>query len=356
MVPAAFIALPAFPLTPNGKIDRNALPEPDYALDDSTYIAPGTPIETIMAGVWAELLGLDKVGRDDNFFALGGHSLLALKVTSLLQDRADIHVPVRLVFETKTLAELCSKIHGTDTLDDIQDLKTKAMEFLDHGQEAQLRPLIDEIIEKQRDYLQHWSGHRLKPDSLIVSLNETRPGPGLFWCLQGHNELSQLAAHLEMPVHGMRSGHMVMEYTSENVSAIAARYVAEMTAIQPAGDFIVGGNCQGGVIAREIAAQLQNLGRKISVLFLMEQSDFPPYREYVSLIFGQESFLNPYVADADPDVVFREAYRAGYSVDIISGGHGQFFESPNIESLTSVIKKQIRAISQSAGSNISISR
>ena len=78
MVPAAFVQLAAFPLTPNGKLDRNALPAPDAAaVPARTYEAPQGEIEETLAAIWAEVLRLDRVGRQDNFFALGGHSLLA---------------------------------------------------------------------------------------------------------------------------------------------------------------------------------------------------------------------------------------------------------------------------------------
>ncbi|KQM19055.1 condensation domain-containing protein [Novosphingobium sp. Leaf2] len=114
MVPAAFIALPAFPLTPNGKIDRNALPEPDaLGGDQQAYVPPQGPVETAIAAVWAEVLGCERIGREDNFFALGGHSLLAISVIERLR-RQGWTLEVRALFLEPTLAGLAATIAGED--------------------------------------------------------------------------------------------------------------------------------------------------------------------------------------------------------------------------------------------------
>ncbi|MFN6297586.1 MAG: amino acid adenylation domain-containing protein [Microcystis sp.] len=109
MVPTAFVLLDTFPLTPNGKIDRRALPVPDLQ-SQGEYIAPRNPIEEKMAQIWAEVLKLKRVSIEDNFFELGGHSLLATQVISRLQETFEIVVPLRYLFESPTIAQLSAVI------------------------------------------------------------------------------------------------------------------------------------------------------------------------------------------------------------------------------------------------------
>jgi amino acid adenylation domain-containing protein len=108
MVPAWFVPMERFPLTVNGKIDRKSLPEPGAGRPEPerAWVAPRTPAEEALAGLWRELLGLERVGADDDFFELGGHSLLATRLVARLRDRLGIEISPRAVFETPTLAAL----------------------------------------------------------------------------------------------------------------------------------------------------------------------------------------------------------------------------------------------------------
>ncbi len=118
MIPTAFVTLEQLPLTPNGKVDRKALPAPDRFGTEESYIAPRTPTEEIVADVWAEVLGLERVGVEDNFFDLGGHSLLATKALSLLQERVGINLPIRLMFESPTPAALIERLMAQSRAED----------------------------------------------------------------------------------------------------------------------------------------------------------------------------------------------------------------------------------------------
>jgi amino acid adenylation domain-containing protein/non-ribosomal peptide synthase protein (TIGR01720 family) len=111
MVPAAFVMMEAFPLNPNGKIDRKALPEPDWQAT-SSYTAPRTAVEAQLAAIWAQLLKLDRVGVDDNFFAIGGDSILSIQAVSRA-NLAGIAITTRQLFENQTIAALAAQArHG----------------------------------------------------------------------------------------------------------------------------------------------------------------------------------------------------------------------------------------------------
>jgi amino acid adenylation domain-containing protein len=110
MVPAAFVALDALPLSPNGKLDRRALPDPDFAANAREFVEPRTPVERVVAGIWAELLKLDRVGVQDDFFAIGGHSLLAVQAAARAQDAFGVEIPLGYVFSQPTVAGLVAAL------------------------------------------------------------------------------------------------------------------------------------------------------------------------------------------------------------------------------------------------------
>ncbi|BAU65716.1 amino acid adenylation domain-containing protein [Stanieria sp. NIES-3757] len=110
MIPSAFFELEAFPLTPNGKCDRNSLPIPDFTPTTTQYLAPRTETEETLVGIWQEVLNLPQVGIDDNFFELGGNSLLATQVVSKIRQSLSIELPLRCLFEYPTVAQLADQI------------------------------------------------------------------------------------------------------------------------------------------------------------------------------------------------------------------------------------------------------
>jgi amino acid adenylation domain-containing protein len=138
MVPSAFVVIEAFPTTANGKLDRRALPAPDGSRPslEREYAPPETPIEETLAEIWSEVLGVEQVGRHDDFFDLGGHSLLAVKMVSYVQERFGIDVPLHVVFEHSAMGDLAAAI---------------GVELFDDAGEDELAALLKEIEEDGRD-------------------------------------------------------------------------------------------------------------------------------------------------------------------------------------------------------------
>ncbi|MGN8278556.1 non-ribosomal peptide synthase/polyketide synthase [Pseudomonas sp. SMN5] len=127
MIPAQWVLLERFPLTPNGKLDRKALPQPDATQLQRAYVAPEGALERSIAAIWQDVLKLERVGRDDNFFELGGHSLLATQATARLQMEQGAAVPLDLLFSTASLAEYAERLaahlipHSSEDLSEMHD-------------------------------------------------------------------------------------------------------------------------------------------------------------------------------------------------------------------------------------------
>jgi len=152
MVPSAFVTLDALPVTPNGKIDQRALPNPDAAAFHAAEgrVMPRNEVEAALVEIWAELLKVDGIGVFDNFFELGGHSLLATQVSARIRRYMGVEVPVRSLFEEPTVAALAriveqSRAAGTPvrTLNPVGRPKPRTREQL----EEYLNDLSDQEVD-----------------------------------------------------------------------------------------------------------------------------------------------------------------------------------------------------------------
>ncbi|WP_229402065.1 non-ribosomal peptide synthetase [Micromonospora okii] len=136
LVPAAFVALDALPLTPNGKLDRAALPAPAApAVAEDAYVAPRTDAETLVAEVYADILGVEKVGARDDFFALGGNSLRGMRAMARIRAEVDVDLPMRALFASPVVADLAAQIESliAAELDGLSDTEVAALLATEEG-------------------------------------------------------------------------------------------------------------------------------------------------------------------------------------------------------------------------------
>jgi nonribosomal peptide synthetase DhbF len=245
MIPSAFAFLDAIPLTPNGKIDRRALPIPGADMSDLTdgYVAPRNQVEQVMAEIWAEVLGMKSVGVFDHFFELGGHSLSATRLIARLKSAFQIDLPLRSIFIEPTIAGLCKHI--------LYDEFTQR--YYHVGEISRWNRLVPAQPKGSRIPFFMVAGFMDADDTLRV--------------------LSRLIPHLglDQPVYGLRprwlDGH------SERYSGaaeIASEFLADLRAVQPKGPYLLGGDCAGGVVAFEMAQELLRLGEEVRLLVMLD--------------------------------------------------------------------------------------
>jgi amino acid adenylation domain-containing protein len=228
MVPSRFAALDALPLTANGKVDRDALPDPDEARPrDASVAPPRTQLERDLVAIWEELLGVSPIGIHDVFFELGGHSLLTVRLADVIQERLGMTVQVAALFEATTVEQLAAWIAQE---------RAPGLE----------RPLV-----------------QIEPGGEGTPLFCFHPVGGQVFA---YAELARRMAR-SRPVYGLESaweGGLALD-----LPGAAARYVAAMKSAQPRGPYFLAGWSSGGAVAFEVACQLEAAG-DAAVLALLD--------------------------------------------------------------------------------------
>ncbi|WP_329088600.1 amino acid adenylation domain-containing protein [Actinomadura citrea] len=227
MVPAAFVLLDTFPVGPNGKLDRRALPAPDYG-EAAAGRDPRTPEEERLCGIVADVLGIDRVGADVSFFDLGGDSIAALKLATRAR-RAGVELTPRDVFTHQTVEAMTRAGDPEDRL----------------GFEV-LLPI-------------RTSGTR--PPLFLV-----HPAGGLAW---GY---LQFQRHLgtDQPIYGLQARAFTRARLPESIGEMAADYLEQIRAVQPSGPYHLAGWSLGGLVAYEMALRLQAAGERVALLALID--------------------------------------------------------------------------------------
>ncbi|MGY2010327.1 amino acid adenylation domain-containing protein [Nocardia gipuzkoensis] len=277
MVPQSIMLLDDVPLNPVGKLDRAKLPEPVFTAGEG-YRAPSTPTEEALCAAFAEVLGVESVGVDDGFFELGGNSLLATKVVAHVRETG-IDLPVQLMFGDATPAAIAARLDGTGA-----------------SSAAAVAAMLAPVLP-------------IRPSTATsqAPLFCVHPAIGLAWCYSG------LLAHLpaDRPVYGLQAPHVAGEDGYGSIDEAASRYVAAIKEIQPEGPYHLLGWSLGGLIAQEMAVQLQEGGDEVALLSMMDSyrlSDdlleraTPSIAEIVGE-FGSDELD----AEIDPEMSLRDA-------------------------------------------------
>ena len=147
MIPVAFVPLPEFPLTVNGKLDRKALPAPDQMRSEHDYVAPRTSLEKVLAGMWGDLLEVEQIGIHDNFFALGGHSLLATRFISQVLELLQMEISLRTFFECPTLALLAGALCQEESQHERLEETAQILLSVSHLSDEEVSDLLSKMHE-----------------------------------------------------------------------------------------------------------------------------------------------------------------------------------------------------------------
>ncbi|WP_338925532.1 non-ribosomal peptide synthase/polyketide synthase [Mycetohabitans endofungorum] len=261
MMPSAFVRLDALPLTPNGKLDRRALPAPDaQAFAHQAYEVPQGELETTLAEIWSELLGVERTSRHDNFFALGGHSLLAVQMISRSRTALGISIPMPVLFEAPTLAALAQRV---SVQENVQDESF-----------AVLLPI---------------QPHGTRPVLFCV-----HPVTGLSWHYRG------LVSHLEadQPVYGLQARGLDGDSSpAATIEAMATDYIQQIRRIQPRGPYYLLGWSFGGQVVHSMATQLEQQGERVALLAVLDATPDYVQRDNQSKI-TEDDFYHLFVRHA----------------------------------------------------------
>lgn len=308
MIPLSYIFLDAMPLTPNGKVDRKALSSlPGDMIKANVakeYEAPQSALEKKLSSIWSELLDIDKVGINDDFFKLGGDSLLTTQLLVKIRDTIDSNVDweqaLKRIFETPTVKGLVEFLETEGTPFPVNNTKAGSP-LVRMKSKGALQPFF--LISDGR-------GNLLEYRDFTTSFEAERPLYGL--------EVNDIDKYLK---------------GDSQIEAMASEYVMAIQDIQAEGPYVLGGYCMGGIIALEMARKLQYLGQQVEHLIMIS------------------SYKPPFVLD--DDILFFHIFARGLSIPLTGtdfaltdsefGEIGKIIEDNGLSSLDSAIFRKILA-------------
>ena len=356
MVPAQFMLLADLPRTPNGKIDRKALPDPQEPVRPSGITKASTPTESVLTELWRQVLWLDReVGVHDDFHDLGGHSLLVMRLVNEIEQTFDLRIPLASLGRLTTVAEqavLIEKIRReggeeASVADPVSGVVPSVLAGLDPEEESKLRTLAA-----------NWRAPAAREGSKIRVMNAEGTKPPLFFCFLNEYSFVQLGKHIgkDQPLYGMRGANAVVPMTGEeayeaNMRRAAISYLEEVIELAGDGPILLGGYCQGGTIAMHLAALLTALGHTVETVMLVEKTPPVSYPGHVDILFSEKSFLNPYLEFDQPEAVWSRRY-GSHSFQIVPGDYIDVFLPQYVMGLASALNTCIETALRSARTSL----
>jgi aspartate racemase len=288
MVPAVVVLLDALPVTPSGKVDRQALPEPDRFRPEleGVFVAPRDDLELQLAHIWEEVLGVRPVGVRDDFFELGGHSLLAVRLFALIEKQLGKKLPLTAVFQGATIEHLAGVLR----------------QQAPPGPQSSLVPLQPGGSKRPLFLVHPAGGHVFPYVHLAQLLGSDQPCYGL-------------------QARGVEDG----QDPHARIEDMAAHYIQALQTVQPAGPYVLGGWSMGGVVAFEMAQQLHAQGQRVALLALLDgriptpEETFPKedsdavllVERYFGISFGPMESLAELSKDEQLAFMLEQAKAAG---------------------------------------------
>lgn len=316
-VPRTVVFLDRLPRVPSGKLDRLALPglASGAASSKSVRTPPETPLAKSLASMWRKVLKVPDVAMEDDFFDLGGDSLTAMNFASLLEERFGRDLPLTLLFDAPTLR-------------DMEQALARAIERSARNQtlDLQIRAAVRKVTAA-------WRGKRRSMESLIVGRNTVGTKRPFFWVSQTLHGFDAMAACFdpERPLYAMTSLSATGMKSDENTRRLAEHYAEEILEIEPNRPVLLGGFCQGGVVAFEIAKALRRKGHEVALLCLQDRFVPEPYDGEVALFWGKRGELCAYYGFDEPERGWAKYYSGPVSVHYSSADHDDLHNSPHIE-------------------------
>jgi len=337
-IPNFFVRVDHLPVSPSGKLDKSSLPQPDISGSPVTrnFVPADTQLERLLASAWAEVLGLESVGIESDFFEMGGHSLLGVRLIHRVEELLERPLPVSALQEISTIKHMVNSIESESGLSESEIAIDEDPEYR-LWKSPEYKQMLVAATSSDLE--------TINPGSLMLSLNSRGNRRPLFWCFNApRREMPKLAKLLgaDLPIYGMFSGGKILEpQTDANTRWVVDKYYDEIVSGGFAPPFHIGGNCRGASIAAGLAMKLVENGYEVEKLCLLEHfsSSLFDFEGQLMLLNGSESHLQEYKKYNWQEPGWENQFKRKPTVYMIPGRHGFFFADKNVGTLADKVRE-----------------